>query len=77
MDTLFIFFITRSFLDIVARKIKNRFFLIRELALLYIILNGAQFAKFQIYRLHLRDSDWLNLAHFSGYKNKIRLVLIL
>ena len=25
-------------------------------------------AKFQIYRLHKRDSDWLNFVHFSGYK---------
>ena len=34
-------------------------------------------AKFQIYRLHLRDFDWLNFIHFSGYKYKIRLVSIL
>ena len=34
-------------------------------------------AKFQIYRLHIRDSNWLNFIHFSGYKYKIRLVSIL
>jgi len=34
-------------------------------------------AKFQIYRLHIRDSDWLNFVNFSGYKYKIRLVSIL
>ena len=33
--------------------------------------------KFQIYQLHIRDSDWLNFMHFSGYKYKIRLVSIL
>ena len=26
---------------------------------------------------HIRDSDWLNFIHFSGYKYKIRLVSIL
>ena len=31
-------------------------------------------AKFQIYRLHIRDCDWLNFIHFSGYKYRIRLV---
>ena len=34
-------------------------------------------AKFQVYRLHIRDSDWLDFMHFSGYKYKIRLVSIL
>ena len=34
-------------------------------------------AKFKIYRLHIRDSDWLNFIHFSGYKYKIRLIWIL
>ena len=33
--------------------------------------------KFQIYQLDILDSDWLNFYHFSGYKYKIRLVLIL
>ena len=31
-------------------------------------------AKFQISQLLIRDSDWLNFIHFSGYKYKIRLV---
>ena len=31
-------------------------------------------AKFQISRLLIRPSDWLNYIHFSGYKHKIRLV---
>ena len=31
-------------------------------------------ANFQIYRLNIRDSDWVNFIHFSGYKYKIRLV---
>ena len=30
-------------------------------------------AKFQISRLLIRPSDWLNYIHFSGYKHKIRL----
>jgi len=34
-------------------------------------------AKFQIYRLHICDCDWLNFIHFSRYKYKIKLVLIL
>ena len=34
-------------------------------------------SKFEIYRLHIRDTDWLNFIHFSGYKDKIRLVSIL
>ena len=34
-------------------------------------------AKFQIFRLHIRDSDWLKFIQFSGYKYKIRLVSIL
>ena len=31
-------------------------------------------AKFQISRLLIRNSDWFNFIHFSGYKYKIRLV---
>ena len=34
-------------------------------------------AKFQIYRLHTRDSDWSNFIHFLGNKYEIRLVSIL
>ena len=33
--------------------------------------------KILTYRVHIRDSDWLNFIHFSGYKCKIRLVSIL
>ena len=46
MDTLFIFFLNRSFLDI-AEKNQKPVFKIREfLSFLYIILNGAQNFKF-------------------------------
>ena len=49
-------------------------FKIREfLPLLYINLKWRE--KFQIYRLHIRDSDWLNFIHFLGNKYKIKLVL--
>ena len=30
--------------------------------------------KISNFRLLIRDSDWLNFIHFSGYKYKIRLV---
>ena len=40
------------------------------------LLNLKWRAKFQIYRLHIRDSDWLDFIHFSGYKYKVRLVSI-
>ena len=33
--------------------------------------------KISNYRPHIRDSDWLNFIHFSGYKYKIRLVSVL
>jgi len=76
MDTLLIFFLNRSFLDIVEKNQKTIFFKIREsLPLVYIHLKWR--AKFQIYRHRLRDSDWLDFIHFSGYKYKIRLVSIL
>ena len=72
MDTLLIFFLNRSFLE---RKIKNRFFKIRE-SLPFLYINLKWRAKFQIYRLRIRDSDLLDFMHFSGYKHKIRLVSI-
>ena len=73
MNTLLVFFLNRSLLDIVEKNQKPGFFKFREsLPFLYKILNGAK-----IYRLHIRDSDWLNFIHFSGYKYKIRLVSIL
>ena len=34
-------------------------------------------AKFQMYRLLIRGSDWLNFIQFSGYKTKRRLVSII
>ena len=41
-------------------------------------INRKWHAKFQIFRLLNRDSDWLNFMHFSGYcKHKINLVSIL
>ena len=68
MDTLLTFFLNRS--------LKTVFFKIRQsLPFLYINLNWR--AKFQIYRLRICDSDWLNCIHFSGYKYKIKLVSIL
>jgi len=47
MDTLLIFFLTRSFLDIVEKNQKPFFFKFKEsLPFPYIILNGAQNFKF-------------------------------
>ena len=63
MVTLIIFFLNRSFLDIVEKNEKPVFFKIKT--------------KFQIYRLYKRDSDWLNFINFSGYKYNVRLISIL
>ena len=47
MDTLLIFFLNCSFLDIIVEKNQKQVFKIREfLPFLYIILNGAQNFKF-------------------------------
>ena len=46
MDTLLIFFLNRSFLDIVEKKSKTGFKKREFLPFLYIILNGAQNFKF-------------------------------
>ena len=54
-------------------KSKTGFFKIRE-SLPFLYINLKWRAKFQISRLLIRDSDWLNFIHFSGYKYKIRLV---
>ena len=62
MNTLLIFFLNRSFLDIVEKNQKP-------------VFENESVPPFQIYRLHIRDSDWLNFIHVSGYK--IRLVSIL
>ena len=67
MYTLLIFFGNRSFWDMVEIKSKTGFFL----------FNLKWRAKFLIYRLLVRDSDWLNFIHCSGYKHKIRLVSII
>jgi len=69
MDTLLIFFLNHSFLDIVVKNQKP------SLPFLYINLKWR--AKFQIYRLHIRDFDWLNFIYFTGNKCKIKLVSIL
>jgi len=74
MDTLLIFFLNRSFFNIVLKNQKPVFKIREFLPLLYINLKWR--AKFQIYRLHIRDSDWLNFIHFLGNKYKIRLVSI-
>ena len=63
MDTLLIFFLNRSFLDLVKKKQKPVFLNRKSLPFLFIILNGAQ--NFKIYRLCIRDSDWLNLYTFQ------------
>ena len=70
MDTLLIFFLNRSFLDIVEKNKKTYFSK-------FFCIKSKWRAKFQIYRLHIPDSDWLNFIHLSGYKYKIRLVSIL
>ena len=68
------FFLNRSFFDIV-EKDQKPVFNIREFQLLYINLKWR--AKFQIYRLKIRDSDWFNFIHFICNKYKTRLVSIL
>ena len=75
MNTLLIFFLNRSFLDIVEKNQKPVFKIREFLPFLYINLKWR--VKFQIYRVHIRNSDWLNFIHFLGYKYKIRLVSIL
>ena len=65
MDTLLIFFLNRSFLDIVEKNQKPVFKIREFLTFLnIIILNGAQNFK-------------LFFKHFLGYKYEIRLGLIL
>ena len=75
MDTLLIFFLNRSFLDIVEKDQKPGFFFKLESPSCFCILNGAQ--NFKLIGFHIRDSDWWNFIHFSGYKHKIRLISIL
>ena len=73
MNTLLILFLNRSFLDIVEKNQKPVFLNQRVLPISEYNLKWHE--KFQIYRLHTRDSDWLDFIHFSRYK--IRLVSIL
>ena len=75
MDTLLIFFLNRSFLNLVEKNQKPGF--LNQRALLFLFINLKLRTKFWIYRLLVSDSDWLNFIHFSGYKDKIRLVKIL
>ena len=75
MDTLLIFFLNRSFLDIVEKNQKPGF--LNQRVPPISVYNLKWRANFQIYRLHIRDSDWLNFIQFSGCKYKIRLVSIL
>ena len=71
MWTLLISCLIHSFLEI-EKKVKTRVFLTREsLPFLYIDLKWR--AKLKIFRILIRDSDWLNFIHFSGYKYKFRL----
>ena len=72
MNTLLIFFLNRSFLDIEENNQKPVFKIREFLPFLYIDLKWR--AKFLIYRLHIRDSEWLNVIRFLGVKYKIRLV---
>ena len=58
MDTLFIFFVNRSFLNIVEKNRKPVFKITESLPVPYINLKWS--AKFQINWLHIHDSDWLN-----------------
>ena len=52
---------------------KTQFFkIIESFPILY--LNLKRRAKFKISQLLVRDSEWLNFVHFSGYKYMLRLV---
>ena len=57
-------------------KSKTGFWKLRE-SLPFLYINLEWRAKCQISRLLIRDTDWLNFIHFSGYKYKIRLVSLL
>ena len=75
MNTLLIFFLNRIFLDIVEKN-QEPVFLNQRVSPIS-VFNDKWRAKFQIYRLHKRKSDWSNFILFSGYKDKNRLVSIL
>ena len=69
-------FLLKPFFFNIVEKNQKPVFNIREILTL-LLINLKWRAKFQIYRLHIRDSDWLNFIHFLGNKYKIRLVSIL
>ena len=64
MDTLLIFFLNRSFLDIVEKNQKPDFLNVRVSPVCVYKLIWR--ATSQSYRFHICDSDWLNYIHFSG-----------
>ena len=72
MDTLLIFFLNRSFFLIVQKNQKPGF--LNQRVPPDSVYNLKWREKFQINRLYIRDSDWQNFRHFSGYKYKIKLV---
>ena len=72
MDTLLIFFLNRSFFLIVQKNQKPVF--LNQRVPPDSVDNLKWREKFQINRLYIRDSDWQNFRHFSGYKYKIKLV---
>ena len=72
MDTFNFLFIP-FFFGYCTEITKTDFFKISE-SLPFLFMNLKWRAKFQISRILISDSDWLNLIHFSGYKYKIRLV---
>ena len=61
-----IFFLNRSFLDLVEKNEKPVF--LNKRVPPFSVFNLKWRAKFQIYWLRIRDSDWLDFKHFSGYK---------
>jgi len=74
----FDFLLKPFFLGYSREKSKTGFSILENRdSLPFMYINLEWRAKFQNYRLYIRDSDWLNFIHFSGYKYKIRLVSII
>jgi len=71
----FDFLLNPFFLGYSREKWKTVFIKIRE-SLPFLYINLKLRANLKIYRLRIRDSDWMDFIHFSGYKYKIRLVSI-
>ena len=69
MDTLLIFVLNYSFLDLVEKNQKAGFKIRDSLPFLYINLKWC--SKFQIFRLYIRDSDWLNFIHFQDTSTRL------